>query len=312
MYRFLIVLSFLLLSLNSNSQVNLYFANDPVWKMTSGQWINGCSSISVYNYYLNGDTIINSTTFPDTILNTKTYKKVYSQGIGFLVWNGSGSPPPNCPPDTITVINSVPDYFIRSDQKIWYIIFPNDSIEYLLYDFNLNIGDTIPQTIINLQNNIYVTNIDSFFTPNGYYKIFNLSSGFDLIEGIGSTFGLIEPMSIFIESSSELLCFSINNTSYYPSSGLNCEVITNIKEVESDFIISVFPNPFTDHLIINKKIKDKLRFKIYNSEGKLVEEQFIDSEKRQIKLKTDVNPGFYFYSVTDEKGKTKNGKLVKN
>jgi len=68
-----------------------------------------------------------------------------------------------------------------------FIFVPGDTAEMLLYDFDLEVGDTLPVTYNNPPG-VYVTAVDSFYTSAGYRKRFMLAgdtwSKF-LIEGVG-------------------------------------------------------------------------------------------------------------------------------
>jgi hypothetical protein len=59
--------------------------------------------------------------------------------------------------------------------------------------------------------------------------------------------------------------------------------------------ISIFPNPCKDALIIENKTGEILCLKIFNSIGKMIYEQYINS--KIVNLKTGFSPGLYFLRI---------------
>ncbi len=171
------------------TQVNTYLQNNPVWHVGTSCSFSGPSCIQNedYNYYTNGDTVF----------HTLTYKKIYKKGKGSYSWMASPPIPPGCS-GNYYYLGANASYFIRSAGKSMFLRQPSDTSEYLLYDFNLAIGDTLPNSY-NYNNaggkKIQVTAIDSFHTPYGYRKRFAINgtgSGAQyLIEGIGNSHGLV-------------------------------------------------------------------------------------------------------------------------
>jgi hypothetical protein len=235
--KLMIAIFFVALQLNGNlhAQTNNYLLNNPIWQINSQCAIPlPCIENQTYNYYTNGDTTINAL----------TYKKIYRSGTGYI-W--TAQPPPNpCSNNTFTYIDTLPSFFLRSAAKEMYVRMPSDLNEYLLYDFNLSIGDTLPQTLNNFTTDTYVVNIDSISTPFGYLKKFELSGSSwsqYLIEGIGHSKGLIEPMHVPLECGYDLLCFSLNDTAYYPINGPTCDLAVGVNKEISAFKSIIFPNP---------------------------------------------------------------------
>jgi len=108
MKKLLIILTFIGIAINSFSQFVHFFPNS-----------NAYFSVSYFKYWFEGDTIINS----------YQYKKVFKQ---------TGNPIANFD-------ESVYYAALREDtiaERV-YCIVEEDGIERLLYDFSLNVGDTI-------------------------------------------------------------------------------------------------------------------------------------------------------------------------
>lgn len=89
-----------------------------------------------------------------------------------------------------------------ANKRVYYIA-KDSTNEVLLYDFNINLYDTLPETFVynSAGNIITVDQIDSILVNNIYLKRYHLdNAGFGgayLIEGIGTTLGLFSPDHTF-------------------------------------------------------------------------------------------------------------------
>jgi hypothetical protein len=79
----------------------------------------------------------------------------------------------------------------------------------------------------------------------------------------------------------------------------------------SNLNVAIYPNPATDFIKIRKNKNDKLTFHLYNIEGKLLREFSLDKGLEEIKLTPELDSGFYFYKIVDEKESAVSGKLIK-
>lgn len=75
--------------------------------------------------------------------------------------------------------------------------------EFLLYDFDLAIGDTFNLTPYNFK---VLQSIDSILIEGAYYRKFNFESNYYWIEGIGSSIGFF-PYFDFFEKQLHFNCF---------------------------------------------------------------------------------------------------------
>ncbi len=243
---------------------NEYFQNNPIWKSYSScAWNFPCITNENYNYFLTGDTTINAT----------LYKKVCKKGTGTYFWGDPNPPPPSCNGSIIySFINTVPSFYLRSAGTQMFI-YPTGGPEYLLYDFNLAIGDSLPLTWNNVDSTVTVTAIDSFFTPSGYRKRFTLAGNTwaqYLLEGVGSSRGLIEPLQVPFECGYQLDCYGQNNSAYYPAPGPSCDLMVGEEQVSGiRGQVSVFPNPFADELNVSS-YKLQVDVTLYNAIGEIV------------------------------------------
>jgi len=199
-----------------------------------------------------------------------------------------------------TIINNTTYYIVSNDfsnegylrkeeKKIYFI--PEDSLqEYLLYDFNLELGDTfINQWSWNNSgtDTIYVSQIDSILTNDGYRKKWHFGpDGGEWIEGIGSTFYLTQPIyGETLGGGYKLLCFAKGDSLIYenpiwvshPNGSIfeiNCDdiiVSTEDHLSETNKNLTISPNPFKDHFyILFPEIPAGTKIQLFSITGKLI------------------------------------------
>lgn len=232
------------------SQTINYFDDYPVWKIeATDATYYPCLVIDTYNYWFNGDTIINA----------HSYKKLYKKGITEHHWYSSDS---NiyCNQEPYNYNQNVPCAYLRQvDQSIirWDKLQNKDT---LLYDYNLQIGDTIPY-----HPDLVVLGIDSILVEDHYRKTFDLG-GNQFIEGIGHHYGFLdEPLYLMMDFSHILHCFSLDGISYYPEIGLECNVPVGIHEIQNNYAL-IYPNPANSIFSIKSKPGSKInKLIIYNT-----------------------------------------------
>jgi len=260
-------------------------------------WGGPCVVIRDYQYFLNGDTLIGTGTY--------TYKKIFKTGAQLSHISG----PPTCPPwcTDYNWVYYVNEYAggMRQDtalRKVYYV-YPSFSSEELLYDFDLSAGDTLPFSWTNQWFNNYVSSVDSILIGSTYRKRFNiLPAGASLIEGIGSTFGLLYPLVPNFEDINTLVCVIIDSLTVYPDTTSLCPLPTGITELmEEQIFFIISPNPATNELIVESskykvqsvEIYDVFGKKVYNSAFLILNSAFtIDVSKW--------NAGVYFVCVRTE------------
>lgn len=283
------------------AQVNSYFEYNPVWQQSSSCAVPApCIRTEQYNYYTNGDTSIHSL----------VYKKIYKKGQGTFNWM-SPLPNPGCW-GTYSYIDTVPSYFLRSAGKQMFLRQPSDTSEYLLYDFNLAVNDTLPVSYNNYATDVTVTAIDSIYTPYGYRQRFALAGNTwaqYLLEGIGHSLGLIEPLQIPLECGFDLDCFGLNDTAYYPVLGPTCNLTVGITEFYSSTGIIVYPNPAHDQLFLKSDIP-LTGVTIYNTLGEIVLDKQVTDRTATIDI-ARLDNGVYFILLVSGTKKTRQ-QLIKN
>jgi hypothetical protein len=184
--------------------------------------------------------------------------------------------------------------------------------EFLLYDFDVNIGDTIHfRPLVQCDTISIVNSIDSVMVGGSYRKRFNLNMNVSLIEGIGSTSGLVESNCF---EGANLLCYYTNNTDTIFSDGTSpwlCKP-NAIQEFEQLKNISIYPNPFSNNIHIEFKsvFSSTKEVSLYDIYGRKLFEYKVNNNE----LSIDINNypiGLYFIQVIDENHKLFTKKILK-
>jgi hypothetical protein len=265
----------------------------------SSQWsvrhtVNNPFSQNSMQYKLKGDTI----------LNGRTFHKMY---ISPDLYYGS--------------TNQTLDCFIREDlsKKVFvkYPAGPNiDTSEYLLYDFGLQVGDTVSIKLRHyITDSVYqftVTSKDSVDLGDGYRAHWFLqlagssfwycgAFGMEWYEGIGTFWGVMYneiPENGCDDGGYEGSCFWNRGT--YIIGGTYCDYSTGIKEI-SDPVITFLPNPLTDISEIKFPPEYDL-IEIYNSLGDLVFSKKIKNESQLFFHNNNLPSGPYICLLTKADG----------
>lgn len=288
---------FLLIFKAGQSQTTVYHPfpdSAAVWNMHYGS--SGlCQGMSkdYYSMVISGDTVIGS----------QTYHKLNIHGVQVI----STSLTSQCP-------NTVPVYkgAIREDvnNKKVFIVPPSANSEQLLYDFNMQVGDTLkgylasgippsmPDTVISIDSVLVGNNSRKRWKINPYYQIY-------FIEGIGSTYGLVErsPGRMMDLGTHNIACFKQNDITLYLNTSITtCNLITSVNSVEKNSTsIKAFPNPFSTHTTLqtDKLFKDAT-LTVYNSFGQQVRQLTNISGQTVVLPREHLASGLYFIRLTQD------------
>ena len=260
---------------------------------------------SVSQFYLEGDTLINET----------LYHKIYENGMYF---NSYPQPPSywgthyrGCYRNDIV------------NKKVFYISnYDNPNEEVLLYDFNLEIGDTV-QTYLTLSAQIpkIVESIDSILISsidNIYAKRYKLSDLMDLyiVEGIGSMGGIVDEILDGFEHANDVICFQNENSDLNWDNGGNnsCDIISKIPEIaicNSEMTISPNPAHSKIEVILPKTIDDSnVVIHFYQINGDLLKTVKINHSSSIISVES-FNQGVYLVEVLVDGSSLMRSKFIK-
>ena len=302
-----IVLVIVILNLFWNEDVkgqHGYFDNNPVWILHE-QYVpppSGCliDGGSIW-YYLKGEIVLGGHTY-HKVFRKEFYKQWCITSLD-TVYTGNN--------DTIN-----PYAFLRDTLKQIREWVGGDSV---IYDFNLNIGDTIHSgsyTPYDCNCGYTVTAIDSIPVSNFYRKRFKCtdSTGHSsyLLEGIGWEATFLDYVILCPNVSTlityGLQCYSVGDSAWYPSySATPCLVPNFTMGIKEDLTpsseIEIFPNPATTSITIESKYQIQ-SIKMYNIVGELIRnyELGIRNDQSTTIDVSSLTKGMYFAEVKTEKG----------
>jgi hypothetical protein len=306
MKKVLFFLAILFISLTTvKGQTNIYHpfpTHDAIWRQFSGY--SPIPNYVAYEYLIAGDTNISS----------KIYHKLTRISANYAI-TLTGMP------DLNNLGATYQSYYgaFREDtilKKVFYMPYWNPN-EQLLYDFNLQLGDTLSG--VNHGNHTYVGAVDSILIGTDYRRrlgiVCELFSNYPyvyLIEGIGSTSGLVEPIDIPFEGYSILYCFTQNEIHLYQSSDMNstCDFLS-VNENESNKYFSISPNPFSQstQITLNQNYHS-IALAVYDIQGKQVaQQQYKDCDKIQLN-RNQLSNGLYFLKLTLDDKEVETGKVI--
>ena len=248
----------------------------------------------------------------DTTINAVVYHRLYYRQI--CSWQSTMVPP--IPPCQFTGTYNVGENLfacIRQDTSLRkvFIYDLGSSQEMLLYDFSLSAGDTLAPSYNNPNYpNVYVTRTDSILLTDGYHKRFVLNvptltfgDTISIIEGIGSTAGLVASLVTPFENNDLLRCFANSVQTIYPDTGTACSIALGIPAVDGQPGIELFPNPFQDYVNITNPAMKNGSIRIYQADGRLVLDRTLETGDSRISL-PGLADGIYFVVLETDKGRT--------
>lgn len=242
-------------------------------------------------FYPPFDTTFSTITYKflgDTIINTETYKKLYSSNeenpTNWNLWR-----------------------FMREDtnKRVW-LKKNAEADECLMYDFSISEGDSI-QVGYGEPVYLYVDSI-TYVTVNGTLRPKHWMSCKVMpdyretwIEGIGSNKGIVNSGSAFVVGGwSWLLCMSEGEELIYMNPNYNsCYLVTDIRE-KNNALIQVYPNPAKNKLKIENIENFRIEsISIINLTGQKIKQ--FEPKKTHLDI-SGITSGIYFLKITFEKG----------
>jgi hypothetical protein len=182
---------------------------------------------------------------------------------------------------------------------------PSSSTEQLLYDFNMQVGDTVKGYIetgfYSMGTTAKVQSIDSVLVGSTYRKRWhnqNVCFIFWFIEGIGSLWGLIEQDIVCKtdEPNYSITCFQQNGITLYPDTITNCQLLTSTLSIDKNSNeVKISPNPSTGIFTITSS--EKFQYSVYDVFGREVF-QSTNSSVQSTTLDLSSYPkGIYFMRI---------------
>lgn len=218
--------------------------------------------------------------YGDTIISNQTYKKVYKSEEEIPInWEYEGC-------------------IREEEQKVWY--FPQyGNEETLIYDFTLNIGDTV--TILGWEPMVVDSISQIEINGEDRKQIYFSTWGQFIehwIEGIGSNFGILQSgTSLVVGWYTRFLCMLEDGELIYMNPNYNsCYLInTEIEEINNS-IIKIYPNPAKDKIYINNTENIKIEsISIIDLKGKNIMK--FERNKTELDL-SGISTGIYLLKLT--------------
>ncbi len=244
----------------------------------------------------------------DTIINSKTYKQFLQRT-------------PNNFLQPITFLGGLR----KENGKMYAYLKQYQNVgDFLLYDFTLNVGDTIKSNFPfgPLSRKQLVYSVETILMETGEIRKYFHSTGYNYIDGIGSISG---PLSVLYELctcnpyvSSSLVCFKSADTNLYIdkyscTDGTCCDLYMGIKDIKTDKKHStVLPNPTKDVAILQFTNGDlpSVSVEIINVMGRSMKSiPVTNSSEYKLDL-TDCAVGIY-YVLVKYKDRTESHKIIK-
>lgn len=202
LFQFLILLVFFPFPAAGQAYVNFISTVD-----SSDSWTDvlSCSDFDCFteytrNYTLDGDTTIGGLQYT----KLRAFEE-YEQGM---------AQSQNCPVST-----TYRDYYYGAIREASKQIFIKRTVspEYLAYDFNLSVGDTVPppDNGMGYESTRIINTIDSVMVNGAYRKRYTVASGTEIIEGIGASSGLFNTVTDFFNCFAMMHCYKENGNPHY-------------------------------------------------------------------------------------------------
>lgn len=201
--------------------------------------------------------------------------------------------------------------------------FPNDSTEVLLYDFDIEVGDSIfpyagplmsgygPYTVLGLDTINYGGVLRRRWEM--YHGGANLLQEY-WIEGVGSNLGLFHPWCYMFEWDSELLCYQDPTINYDPGGlGQSCYQIVSIEEAKSGPQLEIGPNPAGEVMKLQLQgnhFLDTYQLEVFNLQGAVKGRWDLRSGQVLRIQKEDLGQGIFLYRLLENGQPVEQGKLV--
>ncbi len=265
-----------------------------VWQILDGDGSQICQLSGGGSFYFQGDTIISG----------YQYKIIREYSI-IPVNTG-----PFCPPFMVDGSSStIGGPFIREDTtaKKVFVYDQNSNSDVLLYDFNLNVGDTLNSTYAGQGSILIVDSVKTIVLLNGdLRKIFYLNNNEYYIESIGGSQGLQFPLVQALGFWKVPSCMSENNIFLW---GTQCFGFVGINENNYLKPINVFPNPFSSSISFSSLYYDELQVIVYDLYSRVLLKQSI-SNSTVINTESLLS-GIYSYEIFNQNVLLTKGRIVK-
>lgn len=281
MKRILLLLSlfFSIVSYAQNTCIPIH--EDVVWANYERQYDD------YYRYLYWGRSAVFVPSASDTVISGITYRGLRDHANGFAYYGA-----------------------VRADSLKAWIVPPGDSMEYIVLDFDVSVGDTLRNVWIDGiggQGVLIVNSIQSTFLGQDAVQTILLDDGacgMQWYYGLGSDRGTFWnlPARCISGHAVAMYCMSVNDTAYYPSyDPMGCPADISIPEVEREEL-KLYPNPASSVVHLPDEVQ---AVSILHLSGIVEEVEFTNQE---IEVE-DWPSGMYVLLLVYEDGSTARAKV---
>lgn len=279
--------------------------DDKVWLEAAYVGTNMCLYDEIYQLRFGGDTLIGD----------HTYRKILKRTFNQI------SAGPYCPPfEASEEEELLSHFFMREDTAaqrvyLWHVDindYPGGQ-EILMYDFTLEVGDTIPVSdYFTPGPPLVVSAVSEITLANGETRKYFETSGEPgaYIEGVGGESGLFQPLVEGIGFWWSVLCLKQDEEIIYSHSGSSseCNMMTAVDVIPAA-AFNLYPNPNdgTFSFEIDHATGEPLQLVIFNAMGQQVYRHEISKTDY---VDTGLPVGLYHWQVQASGAPVGAGKMV--
>jgi hypothetical protein len=187
-------------------------------------------------------------------------------------------------------------------------------VDQLLYDFTLNIGDTLQSYFASTSYPLILDTIFDVILDNGDSRreyLFSsdwLGSNIGYIEGVGGINGIATPLYRFESPGNSLYCLKKDDDIVLGN--MYCDFyFVGVKD-QKDISVSVYPNPSEDFVNVElENVTGKVMFEILDIKGTILFSRELKALKSGFSL-DEVGKGLFIYRITTKES-TIRGKLIR-
>ena len=286
----------------------LTYAQDEVFPLSGAKWtevevrsdIDGLPyRFNYYSFYFEGDTII------DNIQRSKLYADFDYYGNEDSLLMG------------FFYVDEKKVYFRINEETLYsspISLCTEVGVDYLLYDFGLNVNDCIE--VCGVVIGLKIDEVDSVMLGDQKRKRYIFNDSYInryCIEGMGNTGGLFSLITAgkTCPCYTELVCFSQNDEVLYMSPNfIDCSTpkISTEKADVADGLV-IYPNPFDKAICVENSTEELKSLTLFDQSGRRVFQKEVEGFNACIE--PNLPPGTYALVIETASGKKYSKKIVK-
>jgi len=290
------VAAILLLALPASAQFDALPDSNATWTETF--WIGP-------GYPYEGFFHTYDTTSPDTVYNGDVYQKLLTTySNNFIIWGtGYGG--------------------ALRDNGLGQVYYwaPGEPDPVLLYDFDVQVGDTVEDVYSIWTQDVRVYSVDQITVNGTQRKRIGLECldqpgfiGAYWIQGIGGVGGLFRTTACpSVSGIGALVCMTVNDTIQW---GANvgavgdCSLLLGQSDLDvAEESLVIYPNPATDRLTIGSLGNGRVNVEVFGPDGRSVLVQRLSGSELNIAA---LSPACYWLKVSEASGRVRMARFVKH